>query len=510
MKDPVVESMPYEVKEWFARAVVGMIWADGHIDKAEIEYLKEVIGFIGDQKLVQSMMKMVKGNQVPPLTPIKVENQQAVSILKHLTSISIVDEELAPEEEQYLKHAASLLKLPNEISEKFLGLAKKRLKNDRLKAQLIVGGDTIDVLCFGGSETECLFFSNRKINPKGRITIKLIRSEKGRQEAGIYQPIAAEAVWCRAVKSPLGNFIVKASFKHILREDHGSDLLVPKTGIEIKPQPLIPANSSLRGFMVQCKVCGKRNIPFRQLKTKCVNTKNNMFGIPVYVNAVSGKVFCDFNLIQVTVCPQCYFSSNQRTCFQRQDKDPEVASFDIKLFSGGWQQTIAERGKLVGDNKEWLTAEERTPEQAIVSYRLAINTHDQLATICDIRDQVEHQRKSISFLLTQAELLMNKNSRELAEKNLKIAEMRLNSIFPNLEKEGGIRAAFLLIMIKIYFKKHEEIGQYLNFLRNYPQINPIAPNSPEHRALSSVTRLTTDAWQSRDEYSREKLKSFHL
>ena len=136
MKDPVVEAMPYEVKKWFARAVVGMIWADGHIDKAEIEYLKGVIGFIGDQKLIQSMMEMVKGNQVPPLTPIKVDHQQAISILKHLTSISIVDEELAPEEEVYLKHAASLLKLPNEISEKFLGLARKRLKGDRLKAQL--------------------------------------------------------------------------------------------------------------------------------------------------------------------------------------------------------------------------------------------------------------------------------------------------------------------------------------------------------------------------------------
>ena len=36
MDDPVIESMSAEEKQWFALAIVGMIWADGRVDKAEL------------------------------------------------------------------------------------------------------------------------------------------------------------------------------------------------------------------------------------------------------------------------------------------------------------------------------------------------------------------------------------------------------------------------------------------------------------------------------------------
>ena len=46
MDDPIFGLMAPETKNWFARAIVGMMWADGRIDQAEIDYLKGLLGFL--------------------------------------------------------------------------------------------------------------------------------------------------------------------------------------------------------------------------------------------------------------------------------------------------------------------------------------------------------------------------------------------------------------------------------------------------------------------------------
>ena len=52
MELPNTEAMSIEEKIWFARAIAGMIVADGRVVDSELEFLKEAISFLEDRDQV--------------------------------------------------------------------------------------------------------------------------------------------------------------------------------------------------------------------------------------------------------------------------------------------------------------------------------------------------------------------------------------------------------------------------------------------------------------------------
>lgn len=510
MEDPIVETMSAQTKDWFARAIVGMIWADGRVDQAEIKYLKSILGFLKDKDLVQSVSDMIRQNQIPPLETLSLGSDQALAIMKHLTSISIVDEELALAEENFLKTVATKLGLPIALPEKFIALAKKRLGGNRFPGHLALGEDSLAISCFGFTENECLFFCDRLINPLARLSFRLQTQTEHQQQQAFYSPITAEAQWCRAVKSGVAKYVVKAAFKKPISSEEGARLVFSLPPEAVINKSFEPEHNCLLGYYVTCRICGEKDIPFWQLRSRSLHATTNLFGIPVYDKALGEWEYCDYNLFQVSICPSCLFASNQIDYFQRQDKSIGVSLFNTKQFDSEWQTTQAKRKKLVGSNDSWLFSRERKPNQAIIAFELAIATHDLLGRLGNDAEFATHQRKSVSFILTQAEMLMNKGERNHAEHLLLKAKDRLEKAFPNFEREAGIRAAHVIVLISIYFKAYDRIGEYLNYLNNFTrQIVPTSGTS-EYKTLQLAIRQTTEAWQARDQYSCEALKSFHL
>lgn len=510
MEDPIVEMMADKTKEWFAYAVVGMIWADGRVDQAEIKYLKGILGFLKDKKLITSVLEMIKQNIMPELTPIKIDNDQAIAIMKHLTSLSIVDEELAKSEEIFLKDAAVHLGLSTALADKFLALARKRLGGNRFPASLLIGEDSVEVSCFGFTEDACMIFTDRLVNPLARLTLKLHTKPQADRQAGFYNPIIAEAQWCREVKSSVARYVVKAAMKRPISSEEGARLVFSLPEESAVKKTFEPDFSCLLGFFVSCRSCGNKDIPFWQLRTRSLHANNNIFGIPVYDRAFGDVDFCDYNLFQISVCPNCLFASNQIDYFQRQDKAVGVSLFDANSFKAKWQGGLGNRKKLVGKNDSWLFSGDRTLNQAIISYELAVHTHDQLGQLGDDEDYATHQRKSVSFMLTQAEMLMNKGERAIAEQILLKVKKRLEKAFPNMGREAGIRAAHLIVLISIYFKNLENVGDYLNYLNNYSRQYPVKAGTKESKLLNLAVRQTTEAWQSKDQWAYDSMRNFHL
>ena len=60
MELPNTEAMSVEEKIWFARAIAGMIVADGRVDDSELEFLKEAISFLEDRDQVNGIMTVVR------------------------------------------------------------------------------------------------------------------------------------------------------------------------------------------------------------------------------------------------------------------------------------------------------------------------------------------------------------------------------------------------------------------------------------------------------------------
>jgi hypothetical protein len=510
MENPVIESMSPDEKEWFALAIVGMIWADGRVDKAELAYLKNIIGFLKDKALIGSMLSMVKEGNIPPLLEIAIDQKKAAYIMSQLTMLSIVDEELAPNEEEFLRLVTERLGLPAGVSEKFLAHARKQVGGQKYPARLTVGSKESEVKCFGLSENECLIYSIQAVNPQARVSFKFYQESESKDQAEFLEPIIGKSSWCRPIKSRFGNFVLKVEFQQHLQEPQGLELIQDADVQNEKIKKTLEAsNKSLLGFYVQCRVCGKKNIPYWFLRTKTMNTRNNIFGIPVYQKPKAGKEFCDYNLIQITVCPQCLFASNQMDFFNKQSGKKVEPPFDNQAFSHDWQKGLPLREQATGKSTAWLGKEKRSHQQAMASYELALMTSDQLAVISKDKQALEHQRRSVSFLLIQAELAMNKKEREKAESCIEEAESRLENLFTNLTKVPVIRSAFVLAIIKIYFKKYEQAGDYLNILKNYDRNNIVSAGSPEYQALNQVMGRAELAWQDRADYAHDALENFH-
>ncbi|MBU3917567.1 TerB family tellurite resistance protein [bacterium] len=221
MEFKAIASMSDEVKEWFARAIVGMILADGRIDQAELDYLKGIISFLENTDLIDSILELTGRNAIPELDPIDIDEKQALFIIEHLASISIVDENLDRNEEKFLRYAAAKLHLAPEIPDKYLANALKRLKTKKKRARLTINGVTQNITIIQISENHCLFFSGKAIAPFTPLTVQLNKEKKEKQGENFFHPIEAEVIWCRTKRTIMGKFLAKADFRECIQEDHG-------------------------------------------------------------------------------------------------------------------------------------------------------------------------------------------------------------------------------------------------------------------------------------------------
>jgi len=232
VKDKTIDLMEPATKEWFARAIVGMILADGRIDKAEIDYLKNMLGYLNEKSLDESILKMLQSKKMPVLEPLEIVANESLEIVKHLTMIAVVDEDLASREVEFLSYVATQLGLPGEIANRFLSLAKKKIKSIRFNARIATEDFTEQVRCFDLTEDSCMFYSNRELKRDSQIALQFIKQSFKDNELKLYQVIHGTTAWSRSVNSKHGNFVVSVFFNNPLGNNQGYELLKLVLSIE--------------------------------------------------------------------------------------------------------------------------------------------------------------------------------------------------------------------------------------------------------------------------------------
>ena len=108
---PSVDDMTSEQKLWFATAIAGMIGADGHAEKHELDYLREAIKFLDSKEDIDKIITMVKDLEHglhPKLVKIPLDNKQAFLILKYLAQIMVSDSDLSPKEIRFFLQVGNL------------------------------------------------------------------------------------------------------------------------------------------------------------------------------------------------------------------------------------------------------------------------------------------------------------------------------------------------------------------------------------------------------------------
>ena len=109
---PNIDEMTAEQKFWFACSIAGMVGADGHAEKAELDFLRQAINFLDSKEDIDKIIAMVKDLEHgvhPKLGKIALDHKQAFFILKYLAQIMLADTNLSPKEVKFFLKVGRLV-----------------------------------------------------------------------------------------------------------------------------------------------------------------------------------------------------------------------------------------------------------------------------------------------------------------------------------------------------------------------------------------------------------------
>ena len=317
MQLPNVEKLDSEDKNWFARAIAGMVVADGRVDESETAFLKEALGFLEDRSQVEQIMGIVKQGKPPEMPAAKIDSKQAFIMLKYLSELMVADAHLSPGEVRFFLYSGRLLGFTPDILTKLWKTARAQLEATLPKAVAQIGNQTVEITLTELHDSKFSFRFGQALTPNCKIILKLHRSD-----GSFCDPIACRMAGQHQDKFDQGSFTILGRFEQKVAEPHGIlQILHPDQFTGHDENILKPNKDSLMGRLVHCFLCNEPRVPHYVLRSRSMITAPNIFGVPAYEKPAGNLQFCDYNLIQITTCPKCGFSANDLSFFK---KHPEV------------------------------------------------------------------------------------------------------------------------------------------------------------------------------------------
>ena len=377
-------------------------------------------------------------------------------------------------------------------------------------ARLHVRNITEDVVGLDLAEMGCRIKSKYRINILSKLILEFyVPSNKDEGKYVVGDPMGNVIVrWTKPSKQE-GYFILGLEFGSKPRENHRiKELLVGPRSSALESMSC--KNTSLMGHYAECYACGELNIPQYSLKKKAVHVQNNIFGIPTYGEPVPGLDPIDYNRLCLTICPNCHFTGpgDEFFKFSKEDEPP----FPVASFSKRWAEVQAELTEKYEATKEGINGEERSVEQALLSYELATRTFQ---TLCEVNPsngafpgllamiRARHAQFCMTYPVESQE-----KGKERAHELLIEAQTDLDESFGKLDEMQSLLAAQLLIAISIYFKDIDVTGKYMKFLDQFDSREKPDENSQIGKTLLQVRTTVDELYQNRHEYHKDQLKTF--
>jgi uncharacterized tellurite resistance protein B-like protein len=99
-KTKVSELNP-RAREWFATAIVGMVLADGDINRSEMDFLLKVIQLVPDPEVVDRLKKFVQFKTIPPIgSPPGIDRKMGMSMIIDLIRVAVSDKDFDAKEKE--------------------------------------------------------------------------------------------------------------------------------------------------------------------------------------------------------------------------------------------------------------------------------------------------------------------------------------------------------------------------------------------------------------------------
>ncbi len=99
-KTKVSELNP-RAREWFATAMVGMVLADGDIDRSEMDFLLRMIQTVKEEAVVDRLKKFLQFKTPPPLgSPVGISRKEGMTMIIDLIRVAVADQDFDSKEKE--------------------------------------------------------------------------------------------------------------------------------------------------------------------------------------------------------------------------------------------------------------------------------------------------------------------------------------------------------------------------------------------------------------------------
>lgn len=336
-------------------------------------------------------------------------------------------------------------------------------------------------------------------------------------------PIATHAIVKRPYKP---SDLIRSLNKNIYPKNMGSVNIDLKHKLEPKAATVIKSGATgnegetaqesgpisklncLQGAYADCLLCGHQKIPMWSLKLKSIETEFNFFDLPVYTKALTGFDFIDFNLLRITVCPECLYASIDTTGFKLQNLSVP-SDIPFESLKDGWGELKQERTELA-ENRQNYNSDNLSVEQAVANYELAVKSLDTILSLnkefAKSQKGVELAYKGVTLLLILAELELSLQLKDLVRKRLESAAERIDGLFEKLPMGKGLKAVFIQSVIHIILQQSDKLEESCRKLDEI-SAEKGADTSDAEDGIEYISKLNK-LREKQDLYSLEQLTNF--
>ncbi len=140
MSGRFISHLPKVAQLWSAKAIAGIIVADGVVTNAELAVLRESIGFLEDVDSINDIVSMVKDREKPKLEVLKTDRSTATKILMSLALVALTDDKLSAAEINYFKYIAGKLGFEGGIAKATINWGREFIALNKKKQSIIKMG----------------------------------------------------------------------------------------------------------------------------------------------------------------------------------------------------------------------------------------------------------------------------------------------------------------------------------------------------------------------------------
>lgn len=116
-----ISQLEPKAREWFATAIVGMVLADGNIDRNEMNFLLKMIQMVQDPAVVDRLKKFIQFKTIPPLgKPVGIERKVGMSMIIDLIRVAVSDQDFDKKEKELVAEIGYSLGFQDEEVDKLV------------------------------------------------------------------------------------------------------------------------------------------------------------------------------------------------------------------------------------------------------------------------------------------------------------------------------------------------------------------------------------------------------